>query len=291
MSGLYGSIRPAVLNPAQDVEIEYSYRPTRGTESADFADGFKSLDPSACLIPTSGSTGNILNGLFNLRLPLSDFNMKGIYTIYIHPKEIEATIVDVNVLANYPTVKGVVFDSSKLDGVTDLTGYRIEYYANGAITKIARLITSSNFCEPMAVSINQNFPSAKAYNLINNTGVGLLFCTVTPSSASSYRPDSLPYIGTIGQQVHLVNTLFNPVMLEIEMVEHDAETITTMLEGTQIRDLDNALITTYNTDNEIYNQHEYFTYKSKTGAPLYDIKRKLTNIDPYQNYDNIITED
>ena len=290
MSGLYGSIRPAVLNPASDVEIDYYYRPTRGTESTDFADGFKSLDPAACLIPTSGNTGNVLNGLFNLRLPLSDFNMRGIYTIYIHPKEVETAIVDVNVLANYPTVKGVVFDSSKLDGITDLTGYRIEYYTDDGITKIARLITSCNFCEPMAVSVNQNFPSAKAYNLVNNSNGSLLFCTVTPSAASSYRPDSLPFIGTIGQKVHLVNTLFNPVMLEIELVEHDADTITTMLEGTQIRDLDNALITTYNGDNEIYSQSEYYTLKAKTGAPLYDIKRKKDTIDPYQNYDNIITE-
>ena len=95
--------------------------------------------------------------------------MRGIYTIYIHPKEVETAIVDVNVLANYPTVKGVVFDSSKLDGITDLTGYRIEYYTDEGITKIARLITSCNFCEPMAVSVNQNFPSAKAYNLVNNS--------------------------------------------------------------------------------------------------------------------------
>ena len=58
-------------------------------------------------------------------------------------------------------------------------------------------------------------------------------------------------------------------MLEIEMVDHDADTLTTMLEGDQIRNRDKAIITTYNEDKEIYMQQDYYVIKSKLGNPLY----------------------
>ena len=67
----------------------------------------------------------------------------------------------------------------------------------------------------------------------------------------------MPYIGSNGQQVKLINTKFNPIMLEVELVEHDAETISTMLEGDQLRNLDAGLITTFNSNGEIYHQASY----------------------------------
>ena len=45
--------------------------------------------------------------------------------------------------------------------------------------------------------------------------------------------------------------------MEIEMTEHDIESIATMLEGDQIRNLDKALITTFNSDGGLYNQSAY----------------------------------
>ena len=54
-----------------------------------------------------------------------------------------------------------------------------------------------------------------------------------------------------------------------------------MLEGSQLRDLDNGLVTTYNNNDEIYAQHEHYTLKSQyTGDPVFEVKRnKQNNID------------
>lgn len=79
-------------------------------------------------------------------------------------------------------------------------------------------------------------------------------------------------------------------MLDIELVDHDADTISTMLEGSQMRDLENGLVTTFNENNEIYNQSEHFTLKdSNNGKPMYEVKQKRTNnIDYSQTLDDKI---
>lgn len=288
-NGLYGTVRPAVLD-TNDVEIFYYYRPTRGVESEEFGDNFKQLDASECLVPVSGEGVGKLNGMFNLRLPLDKFNMKGYYTVYIRPKEIEATIMNVSTLVANPTIRGVIFDITET-GIEDLTGYRIEYYDDNENVTMARLITSCNYCEPQKVVISDAYSSVIRYSLTNNSSqYNIVFCTVTPSSVSASRPNSIPSLGKRGQKVHLVNTKFDPVMLEIEMVEHDIETLTTMIEGDQIRDLDNGLITTYNENKEIYRQHEYYTLKSENGTPLFDVKVKRDDIDPSQDYNNIVQQ-
>ena len=143
-NGIYGTIKPASIDPAKDVEILYHYRPTRGSTDVTF-DSYKQLDASTCLVSATMNSGNsIIKGLFDLRLPLSNFNKKGFYTVYLRPKERSTSIVDVSVLSSYPTVKGVVFKigaGSDLDGIDDLTGYRIDY-SNGE----SRLIKSCTFC-------------------------------------------------------------------------------------------------------------------------------------------------
>ena len=73
-------------------------------------------------------------------------------------------------------------------------------------------------------------------------------------------------------------------MLDIEMTEHDIETISTMLEGSQIRNLENGLMTTLTLDGEIYNQFGFYSLKRSTdGEPIYEIREKKDNIDFTQN--------
>lgn len=293
MSGVYGTIRPANVEPSKDVQIFYYHRPTRSTSSDEFNMGFQELD-SSCLVQSNYESGNTsipLLGMYNLKLPLDKFNKAGFYTLYIKPREYKTNLVDVGCLVDFPNVKGVVIDRSKIDNIIDLTGYRIEYYDEGGNrTDKVRLITSSNPCKPVWVTVTDNYSNPKRYQYTNSTS-NLLFCTVTPCTVGSYSPNTAPDIGTGVMEKDIVaisNTKFNPVMLEIEMVEHDAETITYMLEGDQIRDKDNAVITTYNTNKEIYQQYSYYTIKSKLGKPLYDVKRKMDTIDADQEYDNII---
>lgn len=277
-SGIFGSIRPAKITPDRDCEILYSYRPTRSTDDSEFNGTYKSMDPAECLVNSVTEDGVAIDGVYELRLPLDKFNRKGFYTIYIRPKEIKAKITDVSVLAAYPDVKGVVIIDP---GVNDLTGYRIEF-ADGT----TRLIKSCNRCQPVAVSTGDGYPKATRYNLVDNSS-NIFFCTVTPSSAPSFKPNGYPYIGVPGEEITLCNTLFSPKMIEVEMVDHDADTISYMIEGDQVRDRDHGIITTYNEDKEIYHQADYYTVKSKLGVPLYDVKMNRENVDTSQSYENI----
>ena len=70
-------------------------------------------------------------------------------------------------------------------------------------------------------------------------------------------------------------------MIELEMVDHDADTISTMLEGEQVRDLENGIVTTFNQDKEIYHQSEHYTLKNEyTTKPIYEVKKnKNSDID------------
>lgn len=291
MAGLYGTIRTTNLDIDNDVEILYYYRPTRSTDPDDMT-GFKFLD-SSCLVKSQYDISedqpltDIL-GLYELRLPMDVFNKKGFYTVYIRPKEISINLTDVSVLAAYPDVKGVVINLSELNGITDLTGYRIDYLdSNGNRTDISRLITSCNRCEPVLVTVADAYPKTTRYRF-TDTSSNLVFCTLTPSTASSFRPNVTPYIGIPGGSVFLVNTKFDPKLVEIEMVDHDADTLTYMIEGDQIRNRDKAIITTYNDDHEIYKQQDYYTVKDSLGKPLYDVKRNRTAIDDSESYDKTI---
>lgn len=284
-SGVFGTVRPAKLDPSRDVEILYYYAPSRGETSSEF-NGYVRLNATECLVPSNinNDEGTVINGLYKLRLPLDKFNRKGIYSIYIRPKECVTKIVDVSVLAAYPDVKGVVLNINKDDlvGLDNLTGYRIEF-ADGT----TRLIKSCNRCEPVIVNTGDGYPKSTRYNLTDNSS-DLVFCTVSPSSAPTFRPNAKPYIGEPGVEVKVINTLFTPQLYSVEMVTHDFDTLSYMLEGDQVNDRDNAIITTYNDKHEIYHQSDYYVLKDKLGNPLYNVKQKRQYIDTNQEYDKII---
>ena len=285
-SGVFGTVRPAKINPSRDVEILYYYIPSRGETSNNF-NGYKKLDADECLVPSNehGEEQVIINGLYRLRLPLDKFNEKGIYTIYIRPKECKTKIVDVSVLAAYPEVKGVVLNvgTGDLAGVgNNLIGYRIEF-EDGT----TRLIKSCNSCEPVVVNTGDGYPKSTRYNLIDGSS-NYVFCTVSPSSSPTFRPNARPYIGEPGVEVKVINTFFTPQLLTVEMVDHDLVTLSYMLEGDQANDRDNAIITTYNDKHEIYHQSDYYVLKDKLGKPIYNVRKKRSNIDINQSYDNII---
>lgn len=285
-SGVFGTVRPANIVPSRDAEIFYYYTPSRG-ETANGFNGYKKMDAGECLVRVNENNSNntVINGLFQLRLPVNVFNKKGVYSVYIRPKECVTKIVDVSVLAAYPDVKGVVLNikDAGLNGLdTNLIGYRIEF-SDGT----TRLIKSCNRCEPVIVNTGDGYPKSTRYNLTDNSS-DYVFCTVSPSSAPTFRPNAKPYIGEPGVEVKIINTFFTPQLYTIEMVTHDADTISYMLEGDQTNDRDNAIITTYNDKNEIYHQADYYVLKDKLGNPLYNVRKQRKNIDTNQNYDNII---
>jgi len=303
--GCYGTTIPiniANVDIPNLVDISYCYHEKRTYDSLTNA-RFKKLD-SAILTQAkrdkvTGDVDEFVEGMYNLQLPLSEFNKKGFYSVYIKPREIEAVITDVSTLTAFPNVRGLVLDTTMINNASiqvkarknnELIGYRIIYIDdNGARQDYYRIITSNNRCEPVVQAPNSS--SDKSYTYRYDDASTLTFVTVSPSSAPTFKDNALPYIGKPTQKILLVNTFFEPIMLDIEMTTHDADTISYMLENSQLRDLDNGLVTTFNDNNEIYMQAEHFTLKDQyTGKPVYEVKHNKNNsIDFSQTIDDKIS--
>lgn len=278
-NGLFGTNIPVSIDNIEEyADIFYSYSPTRNSTDVENST-FHKLETTNLKSALSDDKG-VVEGMYNLKLPMNIFGKKGFYTIYIKPKEVEVTIMAVSTLRDFPNVRGIVFETrelpSMLQGNNTLVGYRV-IYINDDNTRSSevRIITSNNSCEP------SNTNTLNSYSFVYNENSTLTFATVTPSMPLSFKASSTPFIGKSTQKALLVNTMFEPVMIELEMVENDADTITTLIDGTQLRDLNHGIITTYNDKNQIVSQHEVSTLKeSATGTPQYELKEKrTTNID------------
>ena len=290
--GAYGTVIPihiANVDIPNLVDISFTYHESRTYDSLSNGE-FKHLDSSVLTQARremdDSSADVYIEGMYNLQLPISEFNKKGFYTVYIKPKEIEAVITDVGNLTAFPNVRGIVLDTAQISNSSirskartnnELVGYRIVYLdENGRRQDYYRIITSSNKCEPVIQAPNSS--SDKSYTYRYEDSSSLIFVTVSPSSAPTFKSNATPYIGKPTQKILLVNTLFEPIQIDIEMTTHDADTISYMLENSQLRDLDNGLVTTFNDENEIYHQSEHFTLKDQyTGAPVYEVKENKKN--------------
>lgn len=300
-TGTYGIVRPADITP-EDVQIFYHFTPSRDSQGNT---ELKELPANEVLVrvnktPTVDITlPEAFGGLYTLKLPTADFGVKGIYTIIIKPIEIRTKIVDAGVLSAYPDIKGIIFDLSTIptnfqpkfenDG---LVGYRIEYLdvtgvaENAKIPNFFRVITSNNRAEP----VNQNLTNSnqKAIRYRFNDNSTLTFCTVSPASASNVKPNVLPFIGQPDQTVILTNTFFDPIMIEVEIVDHDIETLAFALFGNQSKSVEDGIYTIYNFTNQIYKQYNLYEVKDQfTGKPLFEVREERNSIDFSKNFNNI----
>lgn len=292
-TSIYGTIRPADVS-VNDVEIFYTYTPSR--ESAPTIP-IQRLNPNNVLTPLQHPdevNGNlpIFGGLYNLTLPASNFSTKGYYTIVIRPKEIRLNLSDCGVLSAYPNIKGLVFSKSdlptELGGNDSLNGYRVEYYDDNGnkIPNLYRIITSTNSCEPVTQNLQNSIQKSIRYRF--NDASSLLFCTVTPSSSSSVKPNSTPFLGNPGQSVVITNTFFNPITIELEMVEHDFDTLAYGIFGNQTKSIVDGKYTIYDGNNNIYKQFNLFEIQDEfTGEPLYEVREEVDNVDFTKNFDDI----
>lgn len=304
-TGTMGVVRAADITP-DDVEIFYHFTPSRDSLGDTT---LKKLDPNDVLLKVdnpnktqSNVTGfEIFGGMYTLKLPTTTFGVKGFYTIIIKPIEIRTKIVEVGVLSAFPDIKGLLFDTSSIPTKflskfenNGLVGYRIEYLntnttsADAKVNNFFRVITSNNKAEP----VNQNLTNSnqKAIRYRFNDNSTLTFCTVSPSSAPNVKPNALPYIGQPNQQVIITNTFFNPIMLEIEIVQHDVETLAMALLGNQTKSLEDGIYTIYNFNNDIYKQYNLYEIKDKmTGQPLFEVREERTSIDFTKTFTTITT--
>ena len=300
-TGTYGTIRPADVSPT-DVDIILNY-----TESRDVTNDFQltKLNSSAVLTPyfhntnTGGNSGvEILGGLYNLRLPSNIFNQLGIYTLYIRPAEIRTRITDCGILAALPNIKGIVIDISNVpvsfrDKFVNqgLIGYRVEYLqTSGAkIPNFFRIVTSSFYCEPVVQNTTNTSTSTVRYQYVNGV-TNLIFCTLSPSSSPSNKPNATPFIGQPDQSIIISNTYFNPVTIEIDMVEYDISSLAIALYGNQTKSIDDGVYTIYDSANNIYRQYNLYEIRDQFNALLYEVRQgRGTNIDFSKNFANITT--
>jgi hypothetical protein len=77
-------------------------------------------------------------------------------------------------------------------------------------------------------------------------------------------------------------------MIEIEMVEHDIETLAFALFGNQSKSLEDGIYTIYNFTNQIYKQYNLYEVKDQfSGKPLFEVREQRHNIDFSKNFNNI----
>lgn len=302
-TGTYGIVRPADVTP-DDVEIFYSYAASREVKSSALV---KIDNPTDILIKfdnpnktQSSITGfEMFGGMYTLKLPTSIFSTKGIYTILIKPIEIRTSIVDVGILSAFPDIKGILFDLATIPTSlqqkfenNNLIGYRIEYLdptnSDAKIHNTFRVVTSNNRAE----AVNQNLTNSnqKAIRYRFNDNSTLVFCTVSPNSTTSVQPNIFPYIGQPNQKVIITNTFFNPIMVELELVDNDIETLSYALFANQTKSIDDGIYTIYNFNNQIYKQYDLYEIKDRyNGKPLFEVREQRTNIDFTKNFNNITT--
>jgi hypothetical protein len=282
------------------VDIILNFTPTR-----DVTDQFvlTKLDAQTILRPyfanseTGGNAGvEVLGGLYNLTLPANQFNALGIYTLYIRPAEIRTVISDCGVLSSLPNVKGIIIDISDVPTQYQnkfvpqgLVGFRVEYLNpdGSKIPNFFRVVTSSFFCEPVVTNEVNTTQKAIRYRYVDGDS-NLLFLTLSPSSSPTNKPNATPFIGQPDQDIIITNTFFNPVSVEIEMVEYDISSLAIALYGNQTKSIDDGIYTIYDANDNIFRQYNLYEIRDQFNALLYEVRQSRgNNIDFSKNFTNI----
>jgi hypothetical protein len=299
--GTYGTVRPADVSPT-DVEIILHYSPTRDV-TTDFT--LKKLNAASILTPyfhNADTGGNadveVLGGLYNLKLPTTEFNRLGVYTLFIRPAEIRTTITDCGVLSSLPNVKGIVIDINNVPSDyrnkfinQGLVGFRVEYLNSDGtkITNFYRVITSSFFCEPVVTEQVNTSQKSIRYRYVDG-GTDLIFCTLSPSSSPTNKPAATPFIGQPNQNIIITNTFFDPITIDVQMAEHDIDTLAIALYGNQTKSIEDGVYTMYDTNNNIYKQYNLFEVRDNFNELLYEVRQeKTTGFDFSKNFTNIVS--
>ena len=286
-TGNYGIVRPADVDN-QDIQIFYNYTSSRQGVGGSMTE----LDSESLISDVNGGINSTISGIKNLNLPADIFGSTGIYNILVRPRENNISIIDCGVLSVSPDVKGILFNVSdlptELASDNSLIGFRVEYFnlETGIKEKnLFRIITSSGRVEP--VNQNLNNTNQKAIRYRYNDAGSLVFCTLTPTSTAITLPNQVPFIGAPNQQVTLTNTYFDPIHIELEMVEHDSQTLSYALYGNQSKSIQDGIYTIYDNRNRIYKQYNLFEIQDDNNNPLYEARSVRSNIDENKSFNNI----
>lgn len=284
--GTYGAVKLADVD-FNDVDVLYAYAPNRESlGDIQFQPLYNSV--------TNNEFRKMLgaDGGYKLRLPANIFNRLGFYLIQIRPKIFQTQIVDCSfVITNNDqelqiSKKGIVIPKLQFQSTGSLVGYQIEYFDdNGVkIKNFHRIITSSDL---VSVNPNNNTTNASSTTYVLDSGGNQLFLTLTPDEASLITSEASSDLGKSGQQILLSNTFFDPVMIEVEMVDQSVKTLSYALYGQSTRDLETGVYSIFDGDGNLYKQYNLLTRKKEFTDGSIDVKEERTNIDRSQTFFNI----
>jgi len=284
--GTYGSVKLSDVD-YNSVDILYSYSSNRETlGDTQFKPLFNSVTNNEFRKMLGGDGG------YKLRLPASIFNKLGFYLLLIRPKVFQTQIIDCSfVITNNDqeiqiSKKGIVIPKLQFQSTGSLVGYQIEYFDNNGvkINNFHRIITSSDL---VSVNTSNNTTNASSTTYVLDPNGNQLFITLTPDEASLITSEISSDLGRAGQQILLSNTFFDPVMIEVEMVDQSIKTLSYALYGQSTRDLETGVYSIFDEAGNLYKQYNLLTRKKVFTNGNIDIKEERSNIDRSQSFFNI----
>lgn len=284
--GIYGTKKLADIT-AEDADVLYAYSPSR-EELGDvtFKPLYNSISESD-LLKMIGA-----DGMYKLRLPATVFNNLGFYSVLIKPKTFQVTIRDCSIVVTEDETgvqlskKGIIIPAAQFRKTNSLVGWSVEYFDGDGlkVKNLNRIVTSSDLVSP---SVNTTTVNRGATTYILDPSGSYLFLTLSPDEGSLVSGQSTQEIGVAGRDILLTNTYFDPVHIEVEMVEHDVKTLSYALYGNTTRDNETGILTYFDEDNNIYRQYNLYTSKKQFSQGSIDIRQIRTNINVNQNFDNL----
>lgn len=285
--GIYGTKKLADVD-FNDVDVLYAFSQTREQVTDN---QLRPLFPNVTNAEFTKMFG--ADGVYKLKLPASVFNQLGFYIVLIKPKSYETEIVDCSYVIRETdediqiSKKGIVIPKLQFQGTGSLIGYQLEYFDdNGVKVKnFHRIITGSDLVSPAPNSTQSNTAAAQSYVLDDNGA--FLFLTLTPDEVSLISNTKQADLGKAGQKIIVSNTFFDPVMLEVEMVDQTIKTLSYGIFGNSTRDLELGIYSIFDDNGSLYKQYNLLTRKKTFSNGEVDIKEQRTNINLNQNFDQL----
>lgn len=284
--GTYGAVKLADVD-FNDVDVLYAYSESRESlGDTQFQPLFNSVTNNEFRKMLGGDGG------YRLRLPSSVFNRLGFYMILIRPKVFQTEIVDCSfVITNNDqeiqiSKKGIVIPKLQFQSTGSLIGYQVEYFDDNdnKIKNFHRIITSSDL---VSVNPNNNTTNSSSTTYVLDPNGNQLFITLTPDEASLITNTISSDLGKAGQTILLSNTFFDPVMIEVEMVDQSIKTLSYALYGQSTRDLETGVYSIFDENGNLYRQYTLLTNKKQFSDGRIDVKQERATIDRTQTFFNL----
>jgi len=285
--GIYGTKKMADVDN-NDVDVLYAYSPTRESVTDN------QLRPLFSNISSSDFTKMFgADGAYKLKLPASVFNKLGFYVVLIKPKTFQTNIIDCSFIVTESNEnvqisrKGIVIPKLQFQGTGSLIGYQIEYFDDNGIKikNFHKIITGSDPVSPAQNTTQSVQGSTTSYSL-NDNGASL-FLTLTPDEVSLISNTARADLGKAGQKILISNTSFDPIMIEVEMVDQTVKTLSYGIFGNSTRDMETGLFSIFDEDNNLYRQYNLLTRKKVFSNGNVDYKEKRTIINYNQNFNDL----